>query len=442
MASTTGTIAVLDLKLRNGATLAQLDDPAGPMFVADMKAYASHRTPLLSNGSLDLARIRTTTTSASVATEIRVRGASSRNHPKKGYKLDLSSAVGLLGMPAEKDWVLHSCWADKTCLRNVLGYWQAAKLFPWAPRTEFVEVFINDSYRGLYVLIENVKLGPNRVNLPAPTDNQFNGEITGTYVIKRNGNDRGDWASSIRPTLNWKFATPSSSLTPAQRTWMKDFMNWSLEPRFHRAYVNYDAWNYEEYMDERSAVDFMIIQELSNNVDAYWKSMHLTKQRIIPGDNLVYMGPIWDLDLAFANYNYAPEGLCGNTTWRMNTTKSGVAFQPLWEIWRMGPFRQAIRDRWNALRNAGTISRSRFETKIDEFRVRIENARMRDNTFGNNPPARLGQLIGWNTINSSTWEECQNFPTYAEYLTHLKTWIRCRIDCMDARIAESAFVNP
>ena len=426
MASTTGTIAVLDLKLRNGATLAQLDDPAGPMFVADMKAYASHRTPLLSNGSLDLARIRTTTTSASVATEIRVRGASSRNHPKKGYKLDLSSAVGLLGMPAEKDWVLHSCWTDKTCLRNVLGYWQAAKLFPWAPRTEFVEVFINDSYRGLYVLIENVKLGPNRVNLPTPTDNQF--EISGTYVIKRNGSDPGDWASSIRPTLNWEFAIASSSLTTAQRTWMKDFMNLSFEPRFHPANVNYDAWNYEEGMDERSAVDFMIIQELSNNVDAYWKSMHLTKQRDASG-GLVYMGPIWDLDLAFANYNYAPEGLCGNTTWRMNTTKSGVAFQPLWEIWRMWPFRQAIRDRWNALRNAGTISRSRFETKIDEFRVRIESARMRDNTV-------------WNTINNSTSVECQNFPTYAEYLTHLKTWIRGRIDWMDARIAEDAFVNP
>jgi hypothetical protein len=95
----------------------------------------------------------------------------------------------------------------------------------------------------------------------------------------------------------------------------------------------------------------------------------------------------------------------------------------------MWPFRQAIRDRWNALRNAGTISRSRFETKIDEFRVRIESARMRDNTV-------------WNTINSSTSVECQNFPTYAEYLTHLKTWIRGRIDWMDTRIAESAFVNP
>jgi hypothetical protein len=239
MASTTGTIAVLDLKLRNGATLAQLDDPAGPMFVADMKAFASHGTPLLSNGSLDLASIRTTTTtSASVATEIRVRGASSRNHPKKGYKLDLSSAVELLGMPAEKDWVLHSCWTDKTCLRNVLGYWQAAKLFPWAPRTEFVEVFINDSYRGLYVLIENVKLGPNRVNLPTPTDDQF--EISGTYVIKRNGSDPGDWASSIRPTLNWEFATPSSSLSTAQhlKTWIRGRIDWMDARIAESAFVN------------------------------------------------------------------------------------------------------------------------------------------------------------------------------------------------------------
>ena len=53
MASTTGTIAVLDLKVRNGATLAQLDDdPADPLFVADMKAFASHGTPLLSDPRL------------------------------------------------------------------------------------------------------------------------------------------------------------------------------------------------------------------------------------------------------------------------------------------------------------------------------------------------------------------------------------------------------
>ena len=135
------------------------------------------------------------------------------------------------------------------------------------------------------------------------------------------------------------------------------------------------------------------------------------------------------MSLAFANYNHAPEGLCGNTTWRMNTTNSGLAFEPLWQVWRIWPFRRAIRDRWNALRYAGTISRSRFETKIDEFCVRIQSARVRDNTV-------------WNTINNRTWVECQNFPTYLEYLTHLKRWIRGRIDWMDARIAEDAFVNP
>ena len=173
----------------------------------------------------------------------------------------------------------------------------------------------------------------------------------------------------------------------------------------------------------------MIIQELSNNVDAYWKSMHLTKQRDASG-GLVYMGPIWDLDLAFANYNYAPEGLCGNTTWRMNTTNWGVAFQPLWEIWRMRPFRPG--DSRSLERPAKRRDHLAQPLRDQDRRVpRPHRKRAHARQHGLDTPS-----------NNSTSVECQNFPTYAEYLTHLKTWIRGRIDWMDARIAESAFVNP
>lgn len=88
-------------------------------------------------------------------------------------------------------------------------------------------------------------------------------------------------------------------------------MEGSFEPRFNRAYGNYDAWDYDEYFDERSAADFIIMQELALNVDGYQKSMHITKHPFpIIGDvlrqeydGLVHMGPVWDFDLAFGNYD-------------------------------------------------------------------------------------------------------------------------------------------
>lgn len=436
-ASTTGPIAVLDFDLPDVTIITDLTvrgksevrplDTAGNEVLGTLTVYQSHSTPLAADGWLDLAQIRAGEPELRVGIELKRRGSSSLGHPKKNYSLDFSKKVRFLGMPAEKEWVLHSCWADKTCLRNVIGYWQAAKLFPWAPRTEFVEVFINGDYRGLYVAVEKIKHGPNRVNLPALTVNPY-GIITGAFILKRDGNDADfDWQSFYDPKLRWWFVSPKrKNLNKAQKDYIRDYMDIYVEAKFAPGSPAYDPWEYDEEMDERSAADFVIIQEFANNVDAYWKSMHVTKHDYYPGDGLVHMGPIWDLDLAFANYNYNPEGLCSTTVWRMET---GGVFQPLRQMWKVGQFRSAIYERWRALRSDATISRTRIENKLDAFAARIANARDRDNRK-------------WDTIGKKTWVECWNKPTFQDEVTELKKWIRSRITWMDKRILEARFLNP
>lgn len=427
-AARTGDIAVMDLQLDNNTPLSTVDNDPGPEVRGTINIFENHGTPLTWDGDLDLAWIRTETASLTQNIEIKRRGSSSLGHPKKNYSLDLRGVASpVLGMPAETEWVMHSCWADKSCLRNLIGYWQAAKLFGWAPHTEFAEVFINDEYRGLYLIIEKIKLGANRVNLP-PVDT----DITGTYIFKRDGNDDcpldcPDWRSAVDPLTKWWFVQPKQKdRTLAHLEHLRNFMDNTFEPMFNPGSPGYNPANYRTLASQSAAVNFVIIQEMANNIDAYWKSMHVTKQR----DNRLYMGPIWDLDLAFANANIAPE-TCKTDTWRIET--SNPVFRPLREMWKVPAFRQALEDRWYYLRYNAIVSRGAIDGehgKLTDTAKRIAAARVRDNKK-------------WDTIGKRTWAECTVQPTYLDEVAELKRWMRARIDWMDSKILnDPGFLNP
>ena len=97
---------------------------------------------------------------------VRGRGNSSFKMPKYGMKLEFTDKVSLLGMPKNRDWALVANFGDKTHLRNYmmtrLSEWLGAK---YTPRMQFVEVYLNRNYMGLYLLSETVKVGKNRVNI-------------------------------------------------------------------------------------------------------------------------------------------------------------------------------------------------------------------------------------------------------------------------------------
>lgn len=86
-------------------------------------------------------------------------------------------------------------------------------------------------------------------------------------------------------------------------------------------------------------------------------------------------------------------------------------------------------NRWWTLRNYATISRRRFETKIDAFGARISGARARDNRV-------------WKTLKEETGWECWNKSTFEGEIAELKKFTRARIDWMNAKISESRFLNP
>lgn len=131
---------------------------------------------------------------------IRFRGYTSLRHPKKSLALDIkdesdkNQKVSLLGLPKDSEWVLYAPYPDKTLLRDVLAYELSNKLGRYAPRTRFIEVFLNSAsgklsrshYMGVYVLEEKIKRSPHRVNItPLEPQDQTEPAISGGYIFKK-----------------------------------------------------------------------------------------------------------------------------------------------------------------------------------------------------------------------------------------------------------------
>ena len=95
---------------------------------------------------------------------IELRGSSSQELDKKPYGFstlleddDSNNNVSLLEMPSENDWVLNSLAYDPSMIRDYLSYTLSANMGNYAPRVKYIEVIVNDDYKGVYILTEKIK---------------------------------------------------------------------------------------------------------------------------------------------------------------------------------------------------------------------------------------------------------------------------------------------
>ena len=85
---------------------------------------------------------------------------------------DRDKDVSLLNLPAESDWVLYAPLVfDRALINNALAYDISNQVGRYAVRTRFCEVYLSNNdtfstsdYVGLYIFMEKIKRGPDRVN--------------------------------------------------------------------------------------------------------------------------------------------------------------------------------------------------------------------------------------------------------------------------------------
>lgn len=230
-----------------------------------------------------------------VGISIRGRGNSTWTWDKKPYKIKFNEKTSVLGLTAAKKWVLLANYSDKSLVRNTIAF-SAAKFLDnmkWAPTQYVVDLFLNGEYVGVYSIGEQIESGDGRVEL---ADNGT--ELDTGYLIEVGGTDTNDvWDVTCFMTDLIKYAkikTPEEGeLTKAQVEYIKNYVI-----KANDAVKSLDG--YDEYIDVDSLIDWFILHELSYNLDSsFRRSCYITKDA---GGKLT-MGPAWDFDLAFGNFN-------------------------------------------------------------------------------------------------------------------------------------------
>lgn len=217
---------------------------------------------------------------------IELRGGASRTFAKKSYALETRSRgsqkrdVALLGMPRENDWILSAAHGDPTLLRDTLGYATARRLGRWAPRTRFVALYLQRRYQGVYVLTEQLKLDPRRIAVPRAG-------ISGGYLVEGSTDRFGHGFASLFAGQFYGHKDPSrKQLDDDEAAWIASYVQAS-----ERSLAARDG-SWRTVVDEPAAVDYLLLQELFKNYDAFRRSVFVTKGT----DRPLELGPVWDLD--------------------------------------------------------------------------------------------------------------------------------------------------
>jgi spore coat protein CotH len=361
---------------------------------------------------------------------IELRGSTSQQWPKQPYRFETQNSSGvdlnvsLLGMPDENDWVLHNPYSDKTLIRNVLTFKISNDLGRYASRTRLCEVWLNEQYRGVYVLMEKIKRDANRVNIARLDSSDIEGEdLTGGYIIKidkTDGEEVGGWRSKLGTSYQYHYPKPSEILD-VQKDYIINFMDTFEKVMNSPGYSDPDT-GCTKYFDVDAFVDFCIINEISKNIDGYRLSTFMYKDRDSNG-GLLTLGPVWDFNLSFGNsYYYDGERI---ENWNLETlikVTQGDFSPPFWMeiIWNDVNFKSKFTERWKELR-ATTLHTDTLLTYIDALADTLNEAQERNFTVW----PILGQYVWPNFFIGDTWEE---------EIEHLKEWTQGRVEWIDKNV--------
>lgn len=218
--------------------------------------------------------------------EIKGRGNSTWNFPKKPYKLKLGEKSALVGSVPQEDWVLLANAADRSAMRTYTAFAIAnTTRLAWTPQARPVELVINGAAQGLYQLTEQVEVNPGRVEL---SDDDYLLEINERFV-----RDGEPGFRTVRRRTPVSFKDPDE-VTRGDRLRVRRHIQ-SFEKALYGKRFTDPRRGYRPYVDLGSFIDWYLVEELFRNTDSNFSSSVYVGWRT--GGKLA-MGPVWDFDLS------------------------------------------------------------------------------------------------------------------------------------------------
>ena len=315
--------------------------------------------------------------------------------------------VDLFGMGPESDWVINGNYADRALFRNKLSYDLYQSLGGterYATQTTLCELTLDGEWLGVFTLGERIKRGDDRVVIDEDLD-----DLGGSFIVKNDDGGGcflttaatyGEWCL-VYPRPDEVSGTALDGITATLQAW-EDAVTGPDPADPHDGVF--------AHMDLDSAVDWVLLQELSKNNDAYFMSIYLYKDL----DGPLMMAP-WDLDLAYGGYpvtNCEPEG------WNLYRFAMGEAFAAVPE------FRQRLAERWFELRTAEYSEESLLQ-RLEAYREIVG-----DSAYANFEVWPMEEIhFTWDDTN---WL-CPVY-SYDEEMARLEAWLLARLAWMDANV--------
>jgi hypothetical protein len=162
--------------------------------------------------------------------------------------------------------------------------------------------------------------------------------------------------------------------------------------------------------------DFMLINELASNADAYQYSTYFHKDR----NGKLRAGPVWDFDLTYGNdlFHWGFDRSHTNVWQFDNWDNTGSKFWK--DLYNNPTFKCYLTKRWNELTAANRpLNFDEISDEIDRLVALVSEAMLREN-------AR------WRTI-----------PNHSSEIVNMKSWIQNRINWLNNKLSNfTACSNP
>ncbi|WP_375434892.1 CotH kinase family protein [uncultured Hymenobacter sp.] len=344
---------------------------------------------------------------------IELRGALSQSFPKKSYELSFwNDTVGavdrdvtLLNMREDNKWNLQALYNEPLRINSKVAnelwldihelYYKAQE--PTAKNgitMTYVELFVNEEYRGIYALSERI----DRKQLKLKKyNNGIKGELYKGY----------DWGGAVTFTSLPPFTNTSSIWGGFEYKHPEEEVNWTSLYNFVDFVKNSSNQNfyssYQQKFNLNNAVDYYIFLNLLRAIDNTGKNIYIAKYKT--GDPYYYVP--WDLDGVFGN---DWQGYNMDIT---NDILSNGFYDRLIQDCSPGGFRAKLIERWAELR----VSIITEDNIFAKFRA--------NSNYLLHNKAYEREHIAWNTYAIDTAQ-----------FTYINTWVKNRLNYLDVAFTQ------
>jgi len=263
-------------------------------------------------------------TRSSKPDSIRLRGNSTSDADKKPYRIKFGDKVSLFGKEAAKSWVLLANFYDGTFALNAIAFEMGKRMgLEFTNTSQLVDLYINNQYKGIYQLTEQIQANDARVNIKekhrgwlaefdyhAPASD----ECRQAFIADPPAASTQPCYYNCQNQTNYNLTTFIKSPELDDTSFTKN-PNDSSQLRFVKTDINnlvakmkandFPENGYRNLIDLESFAKYVLIQLVLDNFDFNSK----TQTGGLPGSNFCYRkdssgtskimaGPLWDFDLA------------------------------------------------------------------------------------------------------------------------------------------------